>query len=505
MQTFIKILIWTGCVIGVVALASIWWVLPLDGAGSTNDIRFLGRFHPVLLHMPIGLIVLLALLELRGKREPGSEADSFVRFVLLFTVLTTLLAVISGSLLAFGEGADEALVESHQRNGILLGMVVLLMVGLRTLPSPWAYRGGLLVAVGLLFLTSHQGGSITHGRDYLTKHAPDPVRRVLGLPVEEPVQVAKAEDLIVFEHLVQPIIEQNCLSCHNSDKLKGELNLESFEGHLAGGELGPAVVPSDLEASELYFRITLPQQDEEFMPPDDKTPLSDSEVGLLAWWIERGASPDQTVAQLGPRPDEVEEYVAAMFAEMLSPEECARIATELEELYAALGYIRAEYGVLILPTALESNRFTIETNAVRKAFDDEVLRLLEPYAESFVAADLSGTQLTDAALDSLAKFSNLRTLNLSQTGLVGSKLGQLAQLPELESLNLYGTAIEAKALAELAELKQLKQLFLFQTALDDSEMIDRLQAALPDCEIKVAAIVAPLAEPAAEEPDYGNS
>ena len=111
MQTFIKILIWIGCAIGVAALASIWWVLPLDGAGSTNDIRFLGRFHPVLLHLPIGLILLLGLLELRGKREPRSEADKLVRFVLGVTVITTLLAVVSGSLLAFGEGADEALVE----------------------------------------------------------------------------------------------------------------------------------------------------------------------------------------------------------------------------------------------------------------------------------------------------------------------------------------------------------------------------------------------------------
>lgn len=455
--------------------------------------------------MPIGLVLLLGLFELRGKRDPGSDTDKLVRFVLLVTVLSTLLAVVSGSLLAFGEGADEELVQAHQRNGILLGMVVVLMVGLRTIATPWAYRGGLMVAVGLLFLTSHQGGSLTHGRDYLTKYAPDSMRWVFGLEVEEPVKVARAEDLLVFDHLVQPIIEQNCVSCHNPDKLKGELNLETFDGHLAGGELGPAVVPSDLDASELYFRITLPQDDEEFMPPDEKTPLSDAEVNLIAWWIERGASPDLTVAELGPQPGEVEAYVASVFAGMLSPEELTRIQTEREELYAALGYIRAEHGVLILPTEMDSDTFTIETNAIRKTFDDGVLSLLEPYAESFVAADLSGTQLTDQAMGSLAKFINLRTLNLSQTPLAGATLGQLSRLPELESLNLYGSEIDAAALEQLSELKQLKQLFLFQTALDDETMVSQLRKALPDCDIRVAAAVLPLAEPAEKTDDYGSS
>lgn len=489
----------------MVILASIWWVLPLDGAGGSDEIRFLGRFHPVLLHMPIGLILLLGLFELRGNREPGSDTDKLVRFVLLVTVLTTLLAVISGSLLAFGEGADEELVQAHQRNGILLGMVVVLMVGLRTMATPWAYRGGLIAAVALLFLTSHQGGSLTHGRDYLTKYAPDPIAWVLGKEAEEPVKVASAEDLVVFDHLVQPIIEQNCVSCHNPDKLKGELNLETFDGHLAGGELGPAVVPSDLDASELYFRITLPQDDEEFMPPDEKTPLSEAEVNLIAWWIERGASPDLTVAELGPQPDEVEAYVASVFATMLSPEELARIQTERDDLYAALGYIRSEHGVLILPTEMDSDAFTIETHAIRKTFDNDVLRMLEPYAESFVAADLSGTQLTDEAVTSLAKFTNLRTLNLSQTPLAGATLGQLAELPDLESLNLYGSEIDAAALEQLAELKQLKQLFLFQTALDDAAIVSQLRKALPNCDIRVAATIAPQAEPTETPSDYSSS
>ncbi len=486
--------------LGGVGMLGLWWLSGyslLDGEPQDTLWRFFGRFHPVVLHLPIGFFVLLAILEIIGLRRSDSKATELVPLVLGITVGVTLLAVATGTMLAYGEGAKEPLVQEHMRNGIWLAMATIMLGVMRTLPSRGTYYMLLVATAGLLFWTSHQGGSITHGRDYLTEHAPDSIRRLLGLEVEESVKVKRVEDLVVFDHLVQPIIEQNCVSCHNPDKLKGELSLESIEGHLAGGELGPAVVPFDVEASELLFRITLPQDDKEFMPPDEKTPLNAGEISLLAWWIEQGAFSDQTVGTFGPLPVQVDDYVAAVFAEMLSPEERARMQEEQQELYAALAGIRAEHGVLILPLEVGSDQFTLETNAVRKAFDDGMLMVLAPHAQNFVSADLSGTSLTDAGIATLAKFVRLRALNLSRTALAGATLGQLAALSELESLNLYGTKIDAGAVDQLAQLTQLKQLFLFQTALENEDALIRLREALPDCDIRVAAVVEPL--PEAEE------
>ncbi|GAB5559697.1 MAG: ribonuclease inhibitor [Synoicihabitans sp.] len=505
MENSSKKWVWIACLVGVLAVGSIWWLLPLTGEGGSDNIRFAGRFHPVVLHLPIALFLLLPLLELRQLVRGNEQVDGLISFVLGLTVFTTLVAVVTGSLLAVGEGADEDLVVAHQRNGLLLGMAAIVLVGLRATTSRWIYRFGLLGSVALLAVTSHQGGSITHGRDYLTEYAPDEVRRFLGLEVEEPVVVMTADDLVVFDHLVQPIIEQNCVSCHNPDKLKGELNLETIEGHYAGGEMARAVVPGDIEASELYFRITLPQDDEEFMPPDEKTPLTADEVSVIAWWIEQGASADLTVGDLAEPSDVVADYVASIFARMLSPEELQKIENSRQELYAALGRIREEHGILIFPTEKESTEFTIETNAVRKVFNDDLLAVLEPYAESFVSADLSGTRLTDAGVEMLAKFERLRSLNLSQTPLSGATLSHLASLPELESLNLYGSEIDSSAVEQLAQLTQLKQLFLFQTALDNEASVSRLRSALPDCEIKVAAPVAPLPEVEEKQDDYESA
>lgn len=471
-------------------LMGLWWLSgsdPLNGEPQDTLWRFFGRFHPVVLHLPIGLIVMLVVLEGCGLWHKESKATELVPMVLGLTIVVTVLAVVTGTMLAYGEGADEPLVKEHMRNGIWLAMITLVLGVLRTRPSLLTYRIVLVVTVGLLAVTSHQGGSITHGSDYLTKYAPDRVRRWLGLPVEEKVVITRPEDLVVFEHLVQPIMEQNCHSCHNPDKLKGELNLTTIAGHLAGGEMAPAVVPFDVEASELLFRVTLPVDDEEFMPPDEKPPLSHEEIGLLEWWIEQGASPDQKVGAATVIPDPVDAYIRKVFAAMLTPEERAEIEAARLKLYQELGELRAVHGMLILPIEADATQFTLETNAVRKTFDDSLLALLEPHADKFVAADFSGTPLTDASMASLAKFTALRSLNLSRTQITGRTLGRLAALPNLQTLNLYGAALSVEAVEELKQLSGLKQLFVFQTELEDETVLAGLQLALPDCEIKGSA------------------
>src|SRR3546814_4500616 len=58
---------------------------------------------------------------------------------------------------------------------------------------------------------------------------------------------------------------------------------------LAGGESGPSIVPGDPENSELYRRITLPEDHDDFMPAEGKTGFKEDQVALIRWWIEQGA------------------------------------------------------------------------------------------------------------------------------------------------------------------------------------------------------------------------
>lgn len=315
---------------------------------------------------------------------------------------------------------------------------------------------------GLLLLTVHQGGPMAHG--------------------QEGERLVTKGEMIVYTHLIQPVLEQNCMSCHNPDDRKGEFNMETYQSLLKGGDMGYAIAPGDRDDSELYYRITLPHDHDEFMPAEDRPPLSEAEVALLGWWIDQGASSDTMLSDYPELPPFLESYVAEALNSMLSGEEREKREQERRELYALLSRIQEATGVLIIPTEPGSLEFNLETYAIQKRFDHTILKQLQPYASSFIRADLSGTQLTDEAIPTLSKFKNLLSLNLSKTRIEGRNIGQLAALPNLRSLNLYGTPIRSDYLNSLTELKQLKRLYLFQTELFDETIIAQLKEALPECD-----------------------
>ena len=100
----------------------------------------------------------------------------------------------------------------------------------------------------------------------------------LGRPVE-------------FERDVYPILEANCIACHNVTVSEGGLILESIDAILKGGGTGPAVVPEKPEESLL---LTLASRGvEPVMPPmpNDRQAkeLNPNQLGILRQWIIEGA------------------------------------------------------------------------------------------------------------------------------------------------------------------------------------------------------------------------
>ena len=183
------------------------------------------------------------------------------------------------------------------------------------------YRVTLLACLLLLVISSHNGGSIAHGENYLTKFMPNPLRAIFGLKIEEVKLVHSVDDLVVYSDVFHNIFEQNCNTCHNPNKKKGELNMETYEELLKGGEMGYSIAVGDLEDSELYFRITLPNDDEDFMPTDGKPALTDTEVEVVGWWIMEGADPIKKVGEHGEIPPAVYAYFQKAFDSMVSEEE----------------------------------------------------------------------------------------------------------------------------------------------------------------------------------------
>ncbi len=102
---------------------------------------------------------------------------------------------------------------------------------------------------------------------------------------------AMAQDKVDFAKDVQPLLERSCVKCHNSKKSKGELNLETKEGTMAGGENGKAVVAGKPADSKMYTSATLPEEDDDAMPPKGKGQrLTAEEAGKIKKWIEEGGA-----------------------------------------------------------------------------------------------------------------------------------------------------------------------------------------------------------------------
>jgi WD40 repeat protein len=95
------------------------------------------------------------------------------------------------------------------------------------------------------------------------------------------------------------LLQRNCLSCHNSEKHKGGLDLTTRSTALKGGDEGPVLVPKQPDKSKLLSSLD-PKADPH-MPP--KKQLKPSEIDLLKKWIASGARWDeQALAKAaGPR------------------------------------------------------------------------------------------------------------------------------------------------------------------------------------------------------------
>ncbi|TAE94250.1 MAG: ribonuclease inhibitor, partial [Runella slithyformis] len=79
---------------------------------------FLGRFHPVLVHLPIGFLLLAGLLEIGRLLGKVDAKSSTVSFILFWSAVGATFACGAGYLLSLGGGYEAELLEKHKWQGI---------------------------------------------------------------------------------------------------------------------------------------------------------------------------------------------------------------------------------------------------------------------------------------------------------------------------------------------------------------------------------------------------
>jgi mono/diheme cytochrome c family protein len=295
---------WLGLIL-VAALAALAWRLPPDGRERAALAQFFGRFHPILVHLPIGLLILVPVLELAGAFGRRDDLRASAGFVLNLAAAAAVVAALDGWLLARSGGYYGPLVVRHMWCGAGLAALCLVAAAARSalaadrgagLGFGFIYGPLLLGALGLLTWTSHQGGQLSHGEGFLSEYMPGRLRAWLHVPTPVPPKAAAAvpaSQATFYGARIAPIFTRSCVSCHGPAKVKGDLRLDSYAGLMLGGKGGEEIEPWQPAQSELVRRLLLPPDDDERMPNNGKNPPTLDEIHLIEQWIAAGASDKQ--------------------------------------------------------------------------------------------------------------------------------------------------------------------------------------------------------------------
>jgi hypothetical protein len=294
-----------------------------------------------------------------------------------------------------------------------------------------------------------------------------------------------------FEKQILPVLQKKCLDCHSATKVvdgktkkpKGDLQLDAAWAMLKGAENGPSLVPGNLSKSYMYEVVTLPKDDDMFMPSKGD-PMTAEEIKLLKEWIESGADFAGWTGNMEGAPADVAAAAAAkkvvkvrehdVFYQQLSKE--VKAAPEAVIAKAKAG------GAQISALKLDSPLLRADFLTGVSKCDDEKVTVLLPLKDQLAQLDLGRTVITDGALKTLAQLTHLTVLDLRQTKVTDTGLASLVGLKKLQTLNLYGTEVTDAGLKHLAAIKSLKHVTLFMTKATP-EGVKALTAAIPGVQV----------------------
>jgi uncharacterized membrane protein len=258
------------------------------------------------------MIVALFVLEYLSRKERWRYLEAASPYLWGATAISALVTVLLG-FMHFAEGSfTGASGDQHRFFGTITAVIATGVAFLRVSSFASTYKPlffpASLVLLVLVSITGHYGGNLTHGSTFLVEYAPQPIRSLAGLAPRRTVTSVSAAD--PFADVVGPMFQERCAGCHNEDKSESDLVLTSYAGVMRGGESGRVVVAGNTDLSELLRRISLPHDDDEFMPAEGKTPLTDQQVEIIRWWIAAGAPNGGTIGALQV-PDDMRETLSS--------------------------------------------------------------------------------------------------------------------------------------------------------------------------------------------------
>jgi uncharacterized membrane protein len=268
---------------------------------SRDGWELFGRFHVLTVHLPIGLLLAAAFIELYGivRRRPcpSPAAQACLGIGAATAIASSVMGWAHADYFMPARSQVDTLFY-HRWIGIAAAVVAVITLGLyyvaekrRGTGAVRVYQLSTLVTAFLITVAGHFGGTLTHGPDYFTIRHESPVV-FQTLPATRPASIpasipAATRHGVLTYNDVQPIFADRCYNCHSQKEQKADLRTDSLQALLTGGESGPAIVPNDLENSLLLQRVKGLGEDQR-MPPKGP-PLTPAQIHMIEQWIQAGA------------------------------------------------------------------------------------------------------------------------------------------------------------------------------------------------------------------------
>ena len=413
----------------------------------------LGRMHPLILHMPIFLLLVYLCLEffrVTMTNHPEKRSyETIIPHLFFVGVVTAALAVIMGIFLAREEAYSDPALSLHKWTGVAVFFVAAILFVIRTAKwynAAFAKTGAIITVISLI-AAGHFGGTLTHGPKFIWKPVLSEAK-----PVPVPIEEARA-----FEHVIKPVFEGKCVSCHNPDRRKGGLLLTDSISFRKGGKNGQLFIADQPDSSLLLRRIHLPIDEKKHMPPSGKPQLTREEKAVLVQWVRSGLGFDTRVLDL----PETDSFRLAALAFLDS----RRMDDQYDFPAVAqhtLSKLNSDFRV-IRPVSRNSPALAVNIYN-REVYTPKTLDDLKEVKLQVITLDVSKMPLTDEDVRLIARFDNLRNLNLNFTEVTGDGLIELQTLHDLEEISLAGTSVDAASLTKLLpSLPNLRSLALWNT------------------------------------------
>lgn len=445
--------------------------------------EFIGHFHPLVVHLPIGILLFVFFLELIQLKNVTNFNQAILIGIIVGTVFSIVSAIL-GWLLSLDGGYDESLINKHQYAGWILCFFCILLVVLKLFFSANIYFdrwNKLLWAMVILLIcvVGHYGGSITHGIDYLSfdfsskNRLPKKALSIDSVSALPPSQQAKIN---TYEGLIYPLLDAKCIQCHNSEKKKGNLQLTSVDLILKGGKKGPALAAYNAGESLMIQRMLLDPSNEKHMPPKGKPQLNKKEINLIYWWVQHGASVNEQLVN-GLSNDTVKALIASKvipaFPALPFPATNSLDSNQINSF--------KKIGLIITPIAKGVGY--VELSAMNAPLlNDLQAQQISVLDSHLVWLNLANSKITNKTLAGLIKCKNLIKINLSYTLINDESVISLNQFTKLNYLNMVGTSITDNGLAKLNPTQNLKSIYCWNTKITQSG-VDQFKKRYPNIQI----------------------